>query len=856
MRYYSHKNDFIIFIFNYKMEDYEIINVITRTGKKEPLNPNKITERLIKLIGKEPKISHVNPYELMTKVTGSLADNITTTEIDEYIGNCCASMSIANPFYLKLASRIVVDNHQKNTHRSFHDKMKMAYYRKDSQGRISSLLSEEFYKYVENHQDYLESIIDYSKDFDIEFFGFRTFQKLYGLRVDNKLIERPQDMFLRVAVALHMNTEDNEEDEKALILETYKALSNRELTHASPTCFNAGTTHPQYSSCFLMGTDDSADGIMGTIKDMALISKWGGGIGFHYHNIRGRGTKINGTNGESNGITPFLQIANATLRAFNQGGKRTGSGAVYLSLHHPDIMQFLSLRLNSGSHEERARDLFYAVWVPDIFMERMRSENKTWSLFDPAVYDLASLYDEKDDKKYTEKYLELEREKKYTKQIDCTKLWTLLFEANKETGMPYICFSDTVNKSSMHKHLGTIRSSNLCSEITLYSDHEEYAVCNLASINLQSCVEGDVFNFEKLIKSTFVCVRNLNNIIDKNYYPVEQTKRSNMRHRPIGIGVQGLADAYLKLRYPFESANAMELNKLIFETIYYASVSQSAKLSREKYLNAVRKCKKEGSVCVNGIVYSSHTDIPKDVYAFPSISHGAGSPIKHGIFHFEMCGAKPSNRYDWESLREMIKIYGVRNSFLVALMPTASTSQLLGNNECFEPYSSNIYKRTTLAGEFIVMNKFFVDDMYRLNLWNKSLVDYLIALDGSVQCIDGLPTEIKELYKTSYEISPFNLLQQAIDRQPFVDQSQSINWYIPDLNLSLFNKLTYFAWRGGLKTAKYYLHTKAIPSQKFSIDHSLQAEMNTRLEEDKKKRLKEFLEKKEDESKVCLVCSS
>jgi ribonucleoside-diphosphate reductase alpha chain len=461
------------------------------------------------------------------------------------------------------------------------------------------------------------------------------------------------------------------------------------------------------------------------------------------------------------------------------------------------------------------------------------------------VYDLASLYDTE----YTQAYLKLEAEGKYVRQVDPIKLWTLLYEVNKESGTPYICFSDAVNRSSMHKHIGTIRSSNLCSEITLYSDADEYAVCNLASINLQSCVDDIACNydFKKLARITAICVRNLNNIIDKNYYPVEQTRRSNMRHRPIGIGVQGLADTFLRLRYPFESPEAMALNKLIFETIYYASLCESAKICRESYLELVREAKARGE---------DHTRIRTDHFAFPSINENGGSPIKNGIFHFEMCANKSvSGRYDWESLREMIKIYGVANSFLVALMPTASTSQLLGNNECFEPYTSNLYKRTTLAGEFLVLNKFFVADAHRLGIWNKELVDHIIALDGSIQSIEGIPAEIKALYKTAYEIDPFVVLQQAIDRQPFVDQAQSLNWHIQDLSIGLFNKLTFYAWRGGLKTAKYYLRTKPeVTAQKFVIDHALQERARAVLDSEKRE-VREEVRDPEDE-KICLVCSS
>ena len=783
--------------------DTEQTYVISRTGRRKLLDPSKITNRLQQLRDRHPKIPHVNPYNLMLVITRSLSSDITTHQIDEYAANTAASLSLVNPYYMKLAARIAIDNHQKSTLRSFIDKMKLVYYRKVN-NMIIPLLSKEFMNFVIKHQDFIESIIDYSRDFKLDFFGFRTFQKLYSLKIDGEPIERPQDMFMRAAIAIHMD--DIPEDQMAemnnivyeRIADTYNYLSCLQYTNASPMYFNAGSNHTQFSSCFLLGSHDSCEGIMKTATDTSLISKFGGGIGVHVHNWRGTGAVIRGTNGISSGIVPFLRIYNNVMRAFNQGGRRMGSAAIYLMPHHPDIMEFLKLKLPGGEEINRAHDLFYAVWLPDLFMERVK-DDAIWSLFDPdTTVDLSDFHNDE----YRNKYLQLEEEKKYVKQIRAREIWEAIYISNEQRGVPYICFSDTVNRLSNQCNLGTIKSSNLCAEIVEYSDYNEYAVCNLCSISLEACVKDETntnhefpikpwFDFEHLKNVVKTATTNLNNIIDRNYYPTEETKRSNMRHRPIGIGIQGLANAFMKMRIPFESEPAKQLNKYIMETIYYAALSQSTRLAK-----------------LNGKSY-------------PSMLDGDGAPISKGIFHWELAGLKEedlSGMWDWKTLRAHIQKFGVYNSLLVALMPTSSTSQLLGNNECFEPFTSNVYKRKTLAGEYIVINKYLIHDLYKLGMWNDEVSKYLLKYEGSVAGIKGMPKELKQLYKTAWEIDQAVLIDYAADRQPFVDQAQSLNLYVEDLDIGTFNKLMFRAWRKGLKTGKYYLHTRpAIMPQKFTI---------------------------------------
>jgi ribonucleoside-diphosphate reductase alpha subunit len=872
-----------------EIDENEVMHVIKRTGKKEKLNPNEITRRIQQLINQHPKIPHVNASKIMIKVVQGIRDNIKTSEIDEFAANVAESLSISNPNYLKLAARIAIDNHQKNTDRSFRDKMRKAYLRKDVDGTVVPMVSEEFMGYVELHQNTIEEMIDYKRDFLFDFFGFRTFQTLYGFRIGGQIIERPQDVFMRVAIQLHMNSyslgggDDDPsvaEEEKSIheefdmIKATYNTLSLKYYTHATPTYFNAGTCRPQMASCYLMGLDDSCEGIMNCAKDMAMISKWAGGIGVHIHNIRCEGSEIRGTNGVSGGILPWAKIFNATMRGFNQGGKRLGSCALYLMPHHPDIMTFLKLRLPGGSDLERARDLFYALWIPNIFMERVISGEK-WSLFDPnRCGDLSELYDD-NEKKYTQRYLELEKKGMYKAQISAREIWDAIYESNKQTGIPYICFSDWVNSMSNHKNLGTVKSSNLCTEIMLYSSPSEYAVCNLSSICLPNFVVDDAgvdsefpekprFDFAKLAEVVCLIVTNLNRVIDRNYYPVEQTRTSNMKHRPIGIGIQGLADCYLKMRFAYDSPDARSLNRKISEVIYYAAVSQSTKICRTMYMKARNDIASRGYTFIDRIVDGKVQrvrveSVEKTDFAYPSMSLNGGSPISHGVFHWEMAGlavGELSHMSDWESVRSHIKLYGVRNSMLVALMPTATTSQLMGNCECFEPYTSNIYKRKTLAGEHVVINKYLMNDLYKLKIWNETLQEYLMLFDGSIQFIDGIPDDIKGLYKTAYEIDQMELIRQAADRQPFVDQAQSLNYYIRDMNKENFSRLLFAAWRSKLKTGKYYTRTTAAMNpQKFSLDPKLIEEMQKAVEE-RKKTMVGGVKETAPEEEICLVCSS
>lgn len=874
------------------LDNDEITYVITRTNRKVPLDPNRITQRLKKLIRREPRITRVNPFELMIVVTQSIKSGITTYEIDEYAADTAASLSLTNPHYMKLAGRIVVDNHQKATLRSFADKMALAYMRKDTSGSVTPLVSKEFIRYVEQHCDQLESMMDYRRDFLFDFFGFRTFQRMYGIKINGSVIERPQDMYMRTAIALHMNTKDKREHglelEMTNIKSTYDLLSFKKYTQASPTYFNAGSNHTQYASCFLLGTNDSLEGIMSTGVDAAAISKWGGGIGIHVNSWRSTGAMIRGTNGKSSGIVPFLRIYNNIMRAFNQGGKRMGSAAIYLMPHHPDIMSFLRLKLPGGEETTRASDLFYAVWIPDLFMERVRS-GSAWSLFDSdKTVDLS----EYTGSEYTKKYLELEAAGLYSSQIDARTVWEAIYKANEQKGVPYILFADHVNKMSNQKNIGVIKSSNLCAEITEFSNDEEHAVCNLASCSLSACVfdmyspeelklkQEDLrvldhefpinpyFDFKELINLISTMAINLDNIINKNFYPTVKTFRSNMLHRPIGIGLQGMADTYHKMRYAFDSEQAGVLNKQILETMYYAALSQSTKTCRELYLEHYARCDRDGHTVVTEYLkdytvteqtYNNCADIPKHIGAHPSMTWNGGSPLYNGVFHWELYELDPSKlsgMYDWETLRAHIKIYGTRNSLHIALMPTASTSQLLGNNECFEPFTSNIYKRKTLAGEFIVINKYLIHDLYRLGLWNKNMKEYILALEGSIQAISGIPDEIKLLYKTAWEINPILLIDRAADRQPFVDQSQSLNLYVEDINISLFNKMMFHAWNRKLKTGKYYLHTRpASMPQKFTIDPEKQVEMEVMLEAERVSRASaaKFLEPMQDD---CIVCGA
>lgn len=756
--------------------------VIKRDGRRESVKFDKITARIEKLCySLDPYF--VQPLEVARKVIAGLYDGVKTTELDNLAAETAASLTTKHPDYAVLAARIAISNLHKNTLKSFSATMKRLYtYIDPKTGQNAALLSKEVYDVIKNNAVELDEAIIYDRDFGYDYFGFKTLEKSYLLKLDGQISERPQHMLMRVAVGIHGA-------DIASVIDTYNLLSERWFTHATPTLFNAGTPKPQLSSCFLLTMkDDSIEGIYDTLKQTAKISQSAGGIGLSIHNIRATGSYIKGTNGTSNGIIPMLRVFNDTARYVDQGGgKRKGSFAIYLEPWHADVFDFLELKKNHGKEELRARDLFYALWIPDLFMKRVES-NEEWSLFCPhECPGLSDTYGEAFDALY-QKY---ESEGKARQVVKAQELWFKILESQTETGTPYMLFKDHANNKSNQKNLGTIKSSNLCTEIIEYTAPDEVAVCNLASLALPKYVmpndQGQlVFNHERLYEVTKTVTKNLNKIIDINYYPVPEARNSNLRHRPIGLGVQGLADVFITLRMPFESEAAKQLNKDIFETIYYASMEASMELS-----------KVEGP-------YSSWE----------------GSPISKGVFQFDMWGVKPSSgRWDWESLREQVVTHGVRNSLLVAPMPTASTSQILGNNECFEPYTSNIYVRRVLSGEFAVVNKHLLKDLIRLGLWNESMKNKLITANGSVQNIPEIPQDLKELYKTVWEIKQKTILEMAADRGAYICQSQSLNIHIQDVNFGKLTSMHFHAWKLGLKTGMYYLRTKAAADAiKFTIE--------------------------------------
>ena len=753
--------------------------VIKRNGKKEAVHFDKITARIYKLIY-GLSISEKDVIEIAKKVIQGIYDNVTTTELDNLTAETAAAQTTIHPDFSVLAARIAVSNLHKNTLKSFSKTAKLLYEYTDPVTQTHApLISEEIYKIIRKNADELDSSLIYDRDYNFDYFGFKTLERSYLIRTNGKVTERPQHLFMRVALGIH------KEDIQAAI-ETYNLMSEKWFIHATPTLFNAGTPKPQMSSCFLLSmTEDSIAGIFDTLKRCALISQSAGGIGVSIHNIRSTGSYIKGTGGISNGIIPMLRVFNDTARYVDQGGgKRKGAIAVYIEPWHSDIFDFIDIRKNHGKEEMRARDLFPALWIPDLFMQRVEAD-QMWSLFDPnEAQGLYEVYGEK----FNELYTTYENEGKFRKQIKARELWTAILEAQIETGTPYMCYKDAVNEKSNQKNIGTIRSSNLCTEIMEYTNADEVSVCNLASLALPRYVSSGGFDFQKLYEVTKIVTRNLNKIIDGNYYPIPETKTSNDRHRPIGLGVQGLADVFLLLRLPFESPEARRLNKDIFETIYFASMEASMDLAKE-----------QGA-------YSSF----------------AGSPLSEGKFQFDLWQVVPSDRWDWEKLRQEVMTHGVRNSLLLAPMPTASTSQILGNNECFEPYTSNIYNRRVLSGEFVVVNKFLLKDLIELGLWNPTMKNKLIAENGSVQNIPEIPTELKELYKTVWEIKQKTIIDMAAERGAFICQSQSLNLFIAEPNLAKLTSMHFHAWKSGLKTGMYYLRTKAaVDAIKFTVDTQL-----------------------------------
>ncbi len=759
--------------------------VAKRDGRKEPIMFDKITARIRKLnYGLNPL---VDPVRVAMRVIEGLYDGVTTSELDNLAAEIAATMTTTHPDYAKLAARISVSNLHKNTKKSFSETMEDLYtYVNPRTGKKAPLLSEEVHKIIQKNADKLDSSIIYNRDFGYDFFGFKTLERSYLLKLNGQIVERPQHMLMRVSIGIHLNDIES-------ALETYELMSKRYFTHATPTLFNSGTPKPQMSSCFLLAMkDDSIDGIYDTLKQTAKISQSAGGIGLSIHNVRATGSYIAGTNGTSNGIVPMLRVFNDTARYVDQGGgKRKGSFAIYVEPWHADIFDFLELKKNHGKEEMRARDLFYAMWTPDLFMKRVE-QNAEWTLMCPnECPDLYNVHGDEFDKLY----LKYESEGRGRKTIKARDLWEKILESQIETGTPYMLYKDSANRKSNQKNLGTIRSSNLCTEILEYTSADEIAVCNLASIALPMFVKDGEFDHQSLFDVTVRVTKNLNRVIDRNYYPVKEAENSNFRHRPIGLGVQGLADTFIMLRLPFTSEKAKELNQEIFETLYFAAVTASAE-----------EAKKDG---------------PYETYK--------GSPMSKGEFQHNLWGIKDeelSGRWDWLALRKTVKKQGVRNSLLVAPMPTASTSQILGNNECFEPYTSNIYTRRVLSGEFIVVNKHLLEDLVDRGLWNEDMKQELMRNNGSIQNIDGIPDDIKELYRTVWEMSMKDIIDMSRHRGYFIDQSQSLNLFMEGATMAKLTSMHFYGWKSGLKTGMYYLRTKsAVDAIKFTLDNKTKAKV-------------------------------
>ena len=815
------------------------MRVTKRNGQLEDIAFDKILNR-IKKLGQEADIK-INYSSLTMKVIDQLFDKIETTKIDELAGEQCASLSTQHPDYGTLASRIVVSNHQKNTDSLFSNVMMMLYNFENIQKKNIPLVSQKLWDFVNNNSNELNEMIDHNRDYLIDYFGFKTLERSYLFRVNNIVVERIQHMWMRVAVGIHGDL--NNSNSLTLVKETYDLMSLKYFTHATPTLFNAGTPRPQLSSCYLIGMeDDSLDGIYNTLHDCARISKYAGGIGLHIHNIRAKGTHIQGTNGTSNGLVPMLRVFNNTARYIDQGGgKRNGSFAIYLEPWHADIEDFLELKKNHGDEELKARDLFYALWTPDLFMERVR-DNALWHLFCPhECPGLSDVYGDNFKTLY-EKY---ESEGKSRKIVNARDLWFKILDSQMETGTPYLLFKDASNKKSNQKNLGTIKSSNLCTEIMQYSDDKETAVCNLASIALPTFVDEGTkqFNYDKLHEVTKIVTNNLNKVIDINFYPTEKTKLSNKRHRPIGIGVQGLADTFVLMDIPFHSDEAKKVNKLIFETMYHASLEKSNEISIERfqyYKTNFEILKKQTELTffdLHDFNFVKEEIEHLDYMRCGSYSSFIGSPASQGILQFDMWSKEPSSRYNWNSLKESIKTYGLRNSLLIAPMPTASTSQILGFNECFEPFTSNLYSRRTLAGEFVVVNKYLMRELINLGLWNEKIKNNIIANKGSVQQLDILSDHIKDKYKIVWEIPMKHVIDMAADRGAFICQSQSLNLWVEDPTYNTLTSMHFYSWKQGLKTGIYYLRRKAKhQAQQFTIEPETK--------------------KNEEQDEICEMCSA
>ncbi|OSX72323.1 hypothetical protein BU14_0445s0005 [Porphyra umbilicalis] len=796
--------------------------VVKRNGVRQPVQFDKITARVKKLAyGLDPI---VDVTEVAQKVCAGVYDGVKTTELDDLASETAAYLSTKHHDYSRLAARIAVSNLHKETTKSFSSTVaKLAGYVNPQTRQASALISEEVAAIVTRNAAQLDAAIIYDRDFSYDYFGFKTLERSYLLRMDGKIVERPQHMIMRVAIGIHLRDMD-------AVLQTYELMSTKFFTHASPTLFNAGTTRPQLSSCFLLTvTDDSIEGIYDTLKRCAVISKSAGGIGLAISDIRATRSYIRGTNGTSNGIVPMLRVFNDTARYVDQGGgKRKGAFACYLEPWHADVFEFLDLRKNTGKEEARARDLFYGLWIPDLFMRRVEADGQ-WSLFCPnEAPGLTDSWGEK----FEALYEGYEREGRARSSVSARKLWFAILEAQMETGTPYMLYKDACNRKSNQQNLGTIRSSNLCTEIVEYTSPDEVAVCNLASIALNKFVisgadapsDAPVFDFERLRQVTRLVTNNLNKIIDRNYYPLPEARNSNMKHRPIGLGVQGLADAFILMRMPFESDEARQLNIDIFETIYFAALEASAELA-----------------AVEG---------PYESYE--------GSPVSKGQLQFDMWDVTPSSgRWDWDTLRARIADVGVRNSLLVAPMPTASTSQILGNNECFEPYTSNLYTRRVLAGEFTIVNQHLVKDLQALDLWNADMKNEIIAANGSVQGIEAIPSDVRALYKTVWEISQKRLVDMAADRGAFIDQSQSFNVHMAAAAVSKLSSMHFHGWKRGLKGSSYYIRTRpAADAIKFTLDHAVAAAGAKKLEKQREAAVAEAIACSIENPESCLSCGS
>lgn len=761
------------------------MRVIKRNGSYENVSFDKVLRR-ISILSEE--LEGIEADKVAQTICSRIFDGVTTTELDELTATTCSTMSTIHPNYAILASRVIISNLHKNTPKNFSDAIETLYNATDSNGNMMPIVSKELYYIVQENKALIDEKINHYRDYLFDYFGYKTLERSYLLKMNGIVIERPQYMWMRVAIGIHANNIEK-------VFEMYDSMSTREYTHATPTLFNSGTTHSQMSSCFLLEVKgDSVEGMYDSAKDCAMISKFAGGIGMNVHKIRSRGSIIRGTNGRSTGLIPFLRVMNQTLLHINQAGKRNGSAAIYLDPSHPDVFEFVCIRRNTGSEEERCRDLFIALWIPDIFMKRVK-DNADWSLFCPFdAPDLENTHGEE----YEKLYMKYEMEGKAKKVVKAKDLWLEILKSQIETGGPYMLYKDKCQLSNQ-SNLGVIKCSNLCSEILIFSSPEEYGVCNLASVVLPTYVETNedgakFFNLKRFHSVVKKVARNMDKVIDRNFYPIPETRTSNMRHRPIGIGVQGLADVYMMLRYPYESNDAAELNKDISETMYHAALETSMELAKERSENI-----SEYERIPEELAMSSHYGAYS---SFPS------SPAAKGILQFDMHDGIKPRLYDFDTLKEDIKKYGLRNSLLIALMPTATTSQIMGYTESFEALTSNIYQRRTLAGEFTVINKYLIWDLIKLNMWNQHMKELIIAGEGSIQHIEQIPEDIRQLYKTVWEIKQKSVIDQSSDRTPFVCHTQSLNLYVEAPDFTKMTNMHFYAWSKGLKTGMYYLRTR------------------------------------------------